>query len=354
MKKMKNYFNKTLSKLFRYFGNFLKLVSILYCLVLLISLSKSIIDGYFGFLCKPNFKDYPLTIKTSNFTNTTNPEFISGDNSQNYTNITFEIQNFLPVEQQLIGELKIFIPDEVLENLWYDFEYIVIKEKNETILNEQYKDYEITINSSSTYINDSEQKTPIKLSDFFQDSKNGIVSVPFTMYLTGVSFNYPSDWYKGNYLFSIELPDGVWEKNENSFSSLLPVNYYMTLNFNLKDFKILINNKNIDSANFKLNFIIVRNYVYKLYIYSMAFLPTFLTLIFICTNCKYFNSNKKLFENSFLELFAIMLAILPIRTLLVPTELPGLLNIDLLLSFSILIMVIYITIKYFLLKLEEK
>jgi hypothetical protein len=195
----------------------------------------------------------------------------------------------------------------------------------------------------------SESEIKIPLYKFFIDSSESKVSVPFSLNLSGESSAYPGDWYHAANLFYINLPNAISLRNGDSgFGGIIPINMYISSTIQIGDFNIMV--KRAETNNnipyFLVEMLIVRDNITKYYIYAMAFLPILLSCVFAHSNFANQKNKEKLIRNIFLETSALMFSVLPLRSVLVPSHITGLVSVDLVLGLGIAIMVLIVLIIY--------
>ncbi len=309
-------------------------------------------DRVSGLRPDSRFEDNIAIIEPPNLIDVSTPELLSAESCPNCVSVTFEAQHFSPTERQLSGVIHIEIPNSVKERLWSNFEYIATPDTdypNILILKDEYKESEISLITFSSYLSNTESEIKIPLYKFFADSTDNSVSIPVSIKFSGELSSYPGDWYHAEHYFSINLPSAIFFRNGDSgFGGTLPFNMYISSNFQIGEFDIKVrrNSENNSMPFFSLEMLIIRDAITKYYIYAMASLPILLSSVFAHANFSNQKNKEKIMGNIILEVSAVMFSVLPLRSVLVPSYLDGLVSIDLILGLGIALMVLIALIIY--------
>ncbi len=320
---------------------------------LLILLSVSWLNNRaYGLRPDNQFQDNILTIEAPNVVDVSRPELVNAEYCASCADVIIEMQHYSPIERQLTGVVHIKIPDSVKENLWDSNGYISTIDNdhpNALILRSTYENSEITLITFSSFLSNVESEIKVPLGEFYTDYAESPITVPFTINFSGESSTYPGDWYYAENYFSLSLPDPIWLRdNDAGFNATIPINLYISSSFQMRDFNAIIKRgiKNNDIPSFLLKILIVRDGTTKYYIYAMAFLPILLSLVFAHSNFVIQKNKEKVVGNIILEVAAIMFSVLPLRSVLVPSNLDGLVSVDLILGLGIALMVFFALIIY--------
>ena len=312
-----------------------------------------LINKVSGLRLDSRFQNNIVVIEPPKIIDVSIPELINMESCQNCVSLTLEAQQFFPTERQLIGVIHINIPNSVKERLWSNNEYIVLPDTdypNNLTLRNEYKELEISLIIFSSYLSTSESEIKIPLFQFFADPANNTVSVPVSIKFSGDLSTYPGDWYHAENWFSINLPNAISFRNGDSgFGGTLPFNMFISTNSQIGNFDIKVRRnveKNINKSFFLLEMLIGRDQITKHYIYLMASLPVLLSFVFAHSNCSNHKNKGKIARNFIIEVSAVIFSVLPLRTVLVPSYIDGLVTIDLILGFGIALMVLIALIIY--------
>jgi hypothetical protein len=298
-----------------------------------------------------NFQGDVITIEPPTVIDVTAPELVSREDCPGCVFVNLEAQHFSPQERLLTGLVHIDIPASTKEKLWSNYEYIVTHDAeypNNLVLKDAYKNTEITLVTFSSYLANSVSETRIPLGKFFEDPYQNIVSVPFSIKFSGESSSYPGDWYHAENYFSLELPNGMaLRETETGFWSILPIKMHVSSNFQIGDFTIRLKRDlaqtTIDTT---LEMLIMRDQTTQSYIYAMAFLPLLLSLVFAHSHLTANKNKEKITGGFILEVSAIMFTVLPLRSVLVPSNIEGLVSVDLILGLGIATMMLIAMVLY--------
>ena len=124
----------------RLFAAFLVLSGILLALRSLNTLGNKVS----GLRPDDKFRDNIVIIETPNVIDVSKPELIGTENCQNCVSLTFEAQHFYPTERRLDGVVHIYIPNNVMEKLWSNYEYVATPDSDypsRLILRDEFKNF---------------------------------------------------------------------------------------------------------------------------------------------------------------------------------------------------------------------
>ena len=207
---------------------------------------------------------------------------------------------------------------------------------------------EILFVNFSSFLSNSKFETKIPLGRFFENFSENTVSVPVSINFAGETASYPGDWYHASDYFSLQLPNELSLRTGTGFGGILPITMYVSSNFQFRDFIIKVKRDTTENSTVyqPLEMLIVRSSSTKYYIYSMALLPVLLSLVFAHSNFTKRKHNEQITVNLFLEVSAILFSVLPLRSVLVPSDFDRLVSIDLILGLGIALMILFAFIVY--------
>jgi hypothetical protein len=154
---------------------------------------------------------------------------------------------------------------------------------------------------------------------------------------------YPDDWYAAATSFRMQLPDGLIWSTPYLTSSEIPADVQIADTSGSTDKMLYLSDssflENTDedpfSANPSISIIVRRPALTQLFVWSMALTPALLLpviLFQLIGERKEDHAPSRTARNVSLELAAAVLAILPLRQVLVPSEVQGLTTVDYLLG----------------------
>jgi hypothetical protein len=152
---------------------------------------------------------------------------------------------------------------------------------------------------------------------------------------------YPRDWYRANLPINVDLPDTLrFRLNPRHYYGYFPANIYINRSDNLQDVRVK-SATFLESPN-RLDIVFTRPWSRQLYIFVMALAPVLLVVIIAHLA---FTRRSTAFEFP-LEVTAALVALLPLRSVLVPSDLPGLTVIDYILGIEVMALIGLVAISY--------
>lgn len=293
------------------------------------------------------------------------------ETASNCIYVVMEIQQIDYVEHKINGVLRVTIPDVILwglvdsegKNIIYNvqdslgynnraFRDPKIADKNISFrarynLYEYSKNFFITVPISLGEIVNAINEDPYYR--FYE------TSIPFNVEIMGDSASYPHDKYLIDLTTWFFTPDGIYygTPEKDSDGTLIPFGMFVSLSPNMPE-KIA---KVYTRDGTKPAVISVGNYQYigielyrdsssLIYVYGMSFIPILLTLLL--SHRLFINKrlNKSPEDNLLLEVAAVFLSILPLRTVLVPAEIQTTTRVDYILAFSVTLLVSIVLVRY--------
>lgn len=168
--------------------------------------------------------------------------------------------------------------------------------------------------------------------------------IPVTIPITSFPNNYPDDSYRAGVEFEWSLPDSVSTKSGNTPDTEYDVSGgNVTQNF---DSTITHNTtfKSLANQSFWIKF--TRTTPTVIYIFVAALIPLILALIFAHLLFFSRHAESRSFEEYAEALIVTVVAVLPLRLVIVPAELTGLTHVDLVLGLGLIGVVAIAGIKY--------
>jgi hypothetical protein len=176
-------------------------------------------------------------------------------------------------------------------------------------------------------------------------------TIPFDIEAIGDPGLYPNDRYLIDLTAWFFTPDGVnyGKPDKYSIESRIPFDIGVSLSPNMagKVAKVYARGANLVVDNYKyIGFEIYRDQSSQTYIYGMSVIPILLTLLLF--HRLFFNKRLrgKPEDNLLLEVAAVFLAILPLRSVLVPPEIETTTRVDYILAFSVTLLVSILLVRY--------
>jgi len=250
------------------------------------------------------------------------------------------------VKQQANWTVQLVIPDGLKRRLAVGFDYVAEPDPDmpdQLILKEQYrtKDLPLTLAVHSEFPtegNDAEFQIP--LSEIFSPGRDGempAISVPLQPLLYGRPRLFPSDWYSAVLGFTVALPTGLvaWNENMAGFGEDLLVELWVASDIGMNGKEMFLESDGPDNPYASLHFLIIRDRTSRAYVYMMGCLPLLLAVVFGHMMLINKRTRSELMHVFMLDAVAGMLAVLPLRAILVPAEIPDLLRIDFLLGMAL-------------------
>lgn len=168
---------------------------------------------------------------------------------------------------------------------------------------------------------------------------------------------YPDDWYAAATSFRMQLPDGLVWSTPLLASSEIPAGAEVANASGSTDKIIYLSNSSFlqhtdegpYSSNPSISIIVRRPPLTQLFVWSMALTPALLLPIIVIqliSERREAGASSKTARNVSLELAAALLAILPLRQVLVPSEVQGLTTVDYLLGAELAIFIGIVVIYY--------
>jgi len=272
----------------------------------------------------------------------------------NCATAVFQIDRLMPNEQRLEGVVKVQIPDELKSIIWHNHSYIATSasdDSDQLALKPQYEEVELMLRIVDLlFTPGSSTSIPIPLRNFFaQDPfESREIAVPVEFRLHGQPDMYPGDWYWLESEVYIELPDSLWvHEPAGDFQSVLPMQLFVAAGIEMADKDIVVKQEEDPNGYFStLDLMIRRDSRTRTYTYGMALLPTLLGLLLWHMLVVSRNRKEQSPGTFMLEAAAVMLAVMPLRAVLVPPDAQGLTRVDLILGFGLVVIVSAVLVKY--------
>jgi hypothetical protein len=270
--------------------------------------------------------------------------------------LTFEIQRLSPAERRLAGICRLEVPDALKRQLW-DFQ---VKQAVATwegtsppALQPQYQDafLHLTI-LNRLHLPVVHKRIPLQslfARPGYQNLDKEDFADPFDVPLDGMLVQYPSDWYWLNALVYIELPKPfILSADGLGGAFYLPLEIRVAYSPGLEGKELIAVHQaaNASPEIQTLEVRIKRDRATRFFTYALALVPLALGvllghLLFLHPESAGLKTNEVLMGAA-----VILLAVLPLRPVLVPAEIPVLTRVDILLGYSIVLIVSLVFIKY--------
>jgi hypothetical protein len=265
--------------------------------------------------------------------------------------VSFQIQRQVWQENKAIVAVTLTIPDEIKKQFWiggFDGHYLTTDE-----VLKSHADSVISINLLDEYETSSSAQIAVPLKEVFALERNGIANDGYTVItelpLFGQQNPYPNDWNLYGALVSLSLPTGISIFDRKSGWSNLPLRTEVGLGIGMPGRALVVFQNSESGVPYyvKTEFEIVRSTAVKWYTYAMATVP--IGFVIILLHSFFANAGKSKGDNarsSIFETLAVVLAVLPLRLVLVPSEITELTRVDLILGCAITFTFLLFVVKY--------
>ena len=266
--------------------------------------------------------------------------------------LTVQIQKHVLQDSKFIVSIKLSVPAELKKQLWvgfFDGHYLTKDE-----IDKSDSTSVVNIDFFDRYQTSSSIRIPVALRELFRTRLNGIGD---SDYVTTAEFpvfgqqnSYPNDWYLFGSFVALSLPQGIsLYDGKSGFSSTIPVVTMVGLGIGMSGRQLVVMQQHEPKSPYyvQTEFEIVRDWNIKLYAYAMACIPlAFWTILFHSFLISPHRSEPA--RSSIVEALAVTLAVLPLRLVLVPSEILELTRIDLTLGLAITLTLLLLAIEYVL------
>lgn len=155
--------------------------------------------------------------------------------------------------------------------------------------------------------------------------------------LVGQPQQFPSDWYWHRASLGVEVPSPFMALAKRSAVFILPIRIEMAIDRNLQGLQISTAPPRRGKSLESFDFIIERSTIITWFSYSIVVLFFFLSALIAYTAFRLEGSNESLWQ-VLTALAAVALAVLPLRTVLVPNDISGVTRLDALLALIIAVL----------------
>jgi hypothetical protein len=300
--------------------------------------------------------------------------------------VWINIERIVPSERKIYGTLSLLMPLNALKGIWsIDKQEFVNYGEGTTRGSMNIKsDYselplEVSILSRPNYVHEVPLKSFYTVSSIRQAA--GLVSSPVTLAMSGNPESYPSDVYRLDIMVQMKLPKGLCLLNTHEDDPFL--NSGCSRDEHLNPGKIeptikLIKDTSLESRNIRYS--TIHNYVdlmpadaniwaddvddYRIidgwmtdilisrdigftwYVYAITLIPGLFAVILFRMFLLSRNVSATGVQSTLVGTVAVLLAILPLRGVLVPAEIQGLTRVDLILGMEALFVAFVLGVRY--------
>jgi hypothetical protein len=274
---------------------------------------------------------------------------VQKDDNSSRAVLELQIQKHSLTDSTITLGVQLSVPDDLRTQLWVGgFEGHALTQKE---IEEQYPTGFITIELVDTFQPSSSISIPVPLKAVIPMERSGMPKYVFTTTLNVPVFGqqnmYPSDWYFYNGFVSLSIPPPFsLHRLKGNFEFNIPVETKVGLGIGMNGERLIVqqspSRKNPYTDN--VAFEILRDTQTRTYTYAMACVPIIFSAVLF--HWFFWRGKRESIRSSILEALAASLAVLPLRVVLVPPEVPGLTRIDLILGFALAITLAVFVFKY--------
>lgn len=282
----------------------------------------------------------PVTKVPCSVTGSQPPEqsnIVTENETENYLTIRLRLEKLDMPNRELTCLIDLRASKEFQDNLWDIRENTNVADiSNGLRLKSEYENYmlPLEINECSSGVNKTVQ---IPLKSLFltktESCPQPSTATEIILPMTGRPQLYPEDWYLFNATFKLLwngpiFPYGIEPAPD---SCVIPPEIKIYSDVNLCNKNIVVQ-QYPNSCGGAIKLLIRTGTFARLYTWIIALVPIYLLLVFI--HLLYVNSDRHRISisNLIAGLVAAIIAVLPLRIVLVPSEIPGLTCVDLILA----------------------
>ncbi|MFB3881902.1 MAG: hypothetical protein ACE149_11600 [Armatimonadota bacterium] len=253
--------------------------------------------------------------------------------------VTLLLQDIVPAQQIARGTLQVVVPDSLKRRLRY-VPAATVRD-----------DSSFTVEFSPMY-GPLREATQVRVplhgpSRHDRNADSGPFTFSLELPVIGQPRAYPDDWYHLAYHVSCPLPsDRYLDLGNRHVGFVLPVRPSVALGAGMQGKRLLLEQWGQNMEMPELSFRVERDPTDRAYIWAMSALPTLLGLLF--AHALLFGPRRQhmSFDQALLGAAAMMLAVLPLRAVLISADIPGLSRVDLCLGLGIALIVSSLVARY--------
>ncbi len=277
--------------------------------------------------------------------------------------VELDIQRFLLAERRLEAILKLRIPKKVWGELIGTKSLTKVWEKDEKSGRIQSKkEYEddylevILIGSEHLLM----QKITFSVKQLFDANRDVYETIDMSqqcnIYLDGYMSSFPEDSYWGTVLPSIETSNGISRLTEaGQYQFVLALDFSVSVGGDLGSKVVFVQGEDDPRSNrpLKVSLEILRDRSFVWFCYALGSVPVILGVLLLYIVLGNPRAEKPELHQLLIDAGAILFAILPLRTILVPSEVTVLTKLDFILSVAIMIITTSVILRFLMTQLNR-